>query len=101
VTWGYGDFGWEALRAEASYRVFIRIYRIVGLIILSAGVIMVAVPAWAGPAVLAMLIDVLIGVPGLLILLAISLRRAGLPVWRGLTSRRVAMVVNGDLLTPL
>jgi hypothetical protein len=86
----HGDYGWDAVRSQPSYRVFIWVYRVWLALALGFTVAAVVTPTisalWvaasgAGAAVL------------VVILLAVSLRRAGVPVLWGLTDRELASVI--------
>ena len=90
---GRRDYGWDAVRSQSSYRAFIWVYRVwlammvgftVAMIVKSTVSALWVAASGAGAGVL------------LVVLLAVSLRRAGVPVLLGLTDRELARVIIFD-----
>ena len=90
---GRRDYGWDAVRSQPSYRAFIWVYRVwlammvgftVAMIVKSTVSALWVAASGAGAGVL------------LVVLLAVSLRRAGVPVLLGLTDRELARVIIFD-----
>jgi hypothetical protein len=87
------DIHWDAVRAQRSYRVFIWVYRLWLAVIVGLGIAVIARPA---PLALWVVASGAAGAASVVALLAVSLRRAGVPVLRGLTDPVLAAIIIFD-----
>jgi hypothetical protein len=86
---------WDTVRSQPSYRVFIWVYRLWLALAAGSTVGAVITPTIAAPWFAA----TGTGAALVVILLAVSLRRAGVPVLSGLTDRQFAhVIIFEDLL---
>jgi hypothetical protein len=84
---------WDAMRAQASYRVFIWVYRLWLALVVGFAVAWLVTPIV--PAIWAVAAGA-VGAVALVALLVVSLRGAGVPVLYGLTDPQLARIIIFD-----